>query len=197
MGRLSFVSAALAAALSAGFILASASGSGSTDPNSQSAKASLDQKEQAEIASAQAAPRPAKTDPRSMVIPTTTPCSPPVSLPFPQGGIVVGRQGGPFGSGTNFSATSSWVGTLNTGATYAVWAGAKGVSPVPAIPAVDVYTQQRSNDGCGVTNSHVGTFLDSAAAGPLVIQSVSGSTLVLSGTGGHVYRFDLLTHTFA
>jgi hypothetical protein len=146
----------------------------------------------------QAAPRAVKA-PHSVVIAQPTPCVATVALPFGGTGISYGGQGGPFGSPAVFAAISSWVGTVDArGRTYAVWSGATGTPDGSAgVPAVDVYLEMRTPDGCAVTYKAVGTFTSPTATGPLTITSVDGVAVHLVSPTGQSLYFDLTTDRFA
>ncbi|MGH7685884.1 MAG: hypothetical protein ACREN2_03600 [Candidatus Dormibacteria bacterium] len=122
-----------------------------------------------------------------------------VTLPFPSAGINPNRQGGPFGSSTNFQALSSWVGsTAPGGPVYAVWSGASGSpSGSAGAAAVTVYTETLAADECGVNYAHVGTFLVSGMQGPIRIIAASGRWLSLSDPAGQLRYFDLDADKFA
>ena len=122
-----------------------------------------------------------------------------IALPFPSGGIIPNRQGGPFGSAAHFQAVSSWAGSaMPGGAVFAVWSGDK---PEPGgyvgAAAVTVYTETLSGDGCGVDYAFVGTFTDADVSGPLMIVAASGRWLSLSSPTGQLRYFDLIGDRFS
>lgn len=123
----------------------------------------------------------------------------PIALPFPRGGVVTTRQGGPFGSAANFQAVSSWAGSASaTGPVYAVWSGAtSSASGSAAVASVDVYTETLSQDGCSVSYTHVGVFTTNDVVGPLAVVGASGHWLTLSSPSGQQRYFDLSKNNFA
>lgn len=152
-----------------------------------------------QLASAQAAPRAAKVPLARPAPVAATPCNPAVGLPFPDGGIHNGGQGGPFGSSANFYAVSSWAGTFSPGGqTFAVWAGTTGeASSTPGLPAVDVYAEKVLPNGCGVDFTPVGIFVDSRAGGALTIARVAGNVITLTSPGSSRVYFSWITHAFS
>lgn len=122
-----------------------------------------------------------------------------IALPFPSGGIIPNRQGGPFGSSANFQAVSSWAGsTVQGGPVYAVWSGALPYpSGAPHASAVTVYTETLNGDGCGVTYSFVGTFTLGGVEPPVTIVAATGRWLTLSSPSGALWYFDVVGDRFA
>lgn len=140
-----------------------------------------------------------RTAPKSPYVapPSPTACVPHATPPSEP--INHANQGGPFGSGSNFSAISSWIGTTAAGGpTYGVWTGRTGVvSPTPGIAAVAVYRFTLAGDGCAFGPVLIGIFTEPAANGPLSIDSISGGWLYLSTPHGQRWFFALSSDHFS